>query len=372
MASALQSFGHFGDLASATARFQSVPADVVFALDTADYRPPVAQDRIYVGRSLPFGPRSTIDASFTRSLLANGELSEIAAASYSRTLPYDASVFATLFHDFGTTKTTGVFFGLSVPLGDAVSVSSGYSGGSGGGALSSTANKTLDLANGSYGFSVRDGEGESPYRAATGAYRLPFGVIQAGVDQGGAGAHSAYGGQAEFRGSMATMGGGVFFSNWIDDGFAVVSTGAPGVQVLSDNRPIGVTDSRGMLLAPTLRSYQINSLSIDPANLPLDAEIESARMVAVVKDKGGALIDFKVKRDDASAIVIFSLPGGGFVGAGSVGHAGGEEFVVGYDGEAFLKRLSPANQATIELAEESVTLHSISARSPTSSSASGR
>ena len=169
-----------------------------------------------------------------------------------------------------------------------------------------------------------------------GLISMSLGTAQVGVSQD----RNNSRGLLEVRGSVATMGGGVFLSNWIDDGFAVVTTGAPGLEVLHDNRPVGVTDGRGMLLIPTLRSYQKNKLTIDPSNLPVDAEIENAREVVAPADRSGVLVNFKVRSDTTSALITFVRSDGSFVPAGSVGRLeGGGEFVVGYDGEAFVNDL---------------------------------
>jgi outer membrane usher protein len=147
------------------------------------------------------------------------------------------------------------------------------------------------------------------------------------------------------------MGGGVFLSNWIDDSFAVIDTGAPGVEVLSENRHAGVTGANGMLLIPTLRSYQKNKIAIDPTNLPVDDEIVSTHDIVAPADRAGVLVKFNVRKEITAALVSFVRPGGGLVPAGAVGHiAGGEEFIVGYDGQAYIKGLSAANEATIDLA----------------------
>jgi outer membrane usher protein len=53
----------------------------------------------------------------------------------------------------------------------------------------------------------------------------------------------------------------------------------------------------------------------------------------------------------AAALVTFVLKNGSFVSAGAAGRtAGGAEFVVGYDGQAFIKNLAAANDAEIEFA----------------------
>jgi NAD(P)-dependent dehydrogenase (short-subunit alcohol dehydrogenase family) len=50
------------------------------------------------------------------------------------------------------------------------------------------------------------------------------------------------------EGAAVVAGGGVFLGNRIDDSFAVVDAGAPGVAVDYENRFAGKTDSSGKLL----------------------------------------------------------------------------------------------------------------------------
>jgi outer membrane usher protein len=61
------------------------------------------------------------------------------------------------------------------------------------------------------------------------------------------------------------------------------------------------------------------------------------------------MVSFAVRKETTAALVTFVGSDGAAVPAGSVGRiAGGEEFVVGYDGQAYIKGLSPANEAEIE------------------------
>ena len=106
-----------------------------------------------------------------------------------------------------------------------------------------------------------------------------------------------------------------------------------------------------MLLIPTLRSYQSNKITIDPANLPVDAEIASTREIVAPADRAGVLVKFDVRTNTTSALVTFVMKNGSFVPAGAAGRlAGGAEFVVGYDGQAFIKNLAAANDGEIEFA----------------------
>jgi outer membrane usher protein len=367
-ASAQHTFSSYDDLASATARLQAIvpgtlpnfnglfgylpisglPASSSLAYVTGIYdsaRAPIALDRITISAPMPFDPKANLSASFVYLLDGNRQLSEIVTASYSRAMPYNASLFVTVFRDFGCNKNTGIFAGLSIPLGDFASMSTGVSRGQGGTSASIDAVKSLGPEPGSYGWRVRDTEGVSSYREASASYRSNYGTVQVGASQLG----SSSVGSMELRGSITTMGGGVFVSNWIDDSFAVVRTGAPGVEVLSENRSAGVTGSNGMLLIPTLRSYQKNKIAIDPTNLPVDAEAATTHDLVAPADRAGVMVNFAVRKETTAALVTFVGTDGGVVPAGSVGRiAGGEEFVVGYDGQAYIKGLAPANEAEIE------------------------
>ena len=202
------------------------------------------------------------------------------------------------------------------------------------------------------------------------AYRSNYATIQVGASRDG---KEKTRGALELRGSVASMGWGVFLSNRIDDAFAVVDTGVPGVEVFHENRPVGTTDSNGVLLVPTMRSYQKNKITIDPKNLPIDAEMESSREIVAPADRAGVLVNFKVKKSAPSALVRFALPGGGHVPAGVSGRTdGGEEFVVGYDGQAFIKNLRDENNVTIELPSGTCTATFQFAPDPGSRCRSGR
>ena len=103
---------------------------------------------------------------------------------------------------------------------------------------------------------------------------------------------------------------------------------------------------------PTLRSYQKNKISIDPTNLPVDAEIESTEAMVTPAALGGTLVPFKVHSDISAALVVFVRADGSLVAAGSTARVdGGAESIVGYDGEAFIKHLAASSRVTIDHCE---------------------
>ena len=145
------------------------------------------------------------------------------------------------------------------------------------------------------------------------------------------------------------MGKDVFLANRIDNAFAVVETGAPGVQVFYENRPVAVTDGNGRAFLPSLRSYQRNKISIDPSNLPVDAEVETTKQVVAPADRAGVRINFGVHTDAHTAIVVLTDAQGKVLAAGVRGTVNDNAFVVGYDGRAYMKGLTDSNVATVTL-----------------------
>ena len=112
------------------------------------------------------------------------------------------------------------------------------------------------------------------------------------------------------------MDGVVTPSRRINDSFALVSTGAPGVDVLHENRKLGKTDSSGHLLVPDLIPYQANRVSIDVENLPVDTRLESTKAVVVPQSRSGVVANFQLERYVA-ATVILKTPDGQFLPPGA-------------------------------------------------------
>ncbi len=143
---------------------------------------------------------------------------------------------------------------------------------------------------------------------------------------------------------------GVHFANRINNSFAVVDTGIPDTRVLVENIPVGETDSDGKLLLPMLMARQENSITIDPASLPVQADMPELKQVVVPASRGGLTIRFKGNVSPASAMVSFKDDKGNWLPAGSeVWVNGGEtSFSVGYDGETYLTGLAPTNTVQIK------------------------
>lgn len=151
-------------------------------------------------------------------------------------------------------------------------------------------------------------------------------------------------------GSVVFMGGQTFAAQRIDDAFAVVSTdGVGGVPVKLENRPIGTTDSKGMLLVTPLNAYQNNQLAIDPMQLPADVRIERVKTLATPSDRAGTLVRFGITPIRAAALTLVDeagkpLPVGSLVRVNDQTAAA----MVGFDGAAYVDTLNAHNTLYVQ------------------------
>jgi outer membrane usher protein FimD/PapC len=116
------------------------------------------------------------------------------------------------------------------------------------------------------------------------------------------GFHHAY---AQATGSLVWMGGHAFAARSIQDAFAVVSTaGLSGIPVKLENRVVGRTDARGLLLVTPLNAWQRNKLSIDPMDLPADLRVTEVDRIATPGDRAGVRVGFAIAPVRAAVLVL--------------------------------------------------------------------
>lgn len=303
-----------------------------------------ALDQIAV--SLPqMWDKGALTMSFTRLDRAAESEARIASANLSQELPGDAMIFASVFADLADDNAFGVFVGASVPLGDSMSAGASYSVDAARNALAGEIIKAESGAPGGYGWRVRVGD---DVQAARGAYRADVARLEAAAWHAADGYH----GTLQAEGALVLTGGGLFAATRVDDAFAVVETGTPGVEVRVENRPAGRTDADGQLLVPGLRAYQVNRVAIDPAGLPVGADVGDVARTVTPADRAGVSVDFAVRERPAAALVTLRDEAGLFIepGAMAVLEATGEGFIVGYEGQAYVKGLSAQNRLLVSRA----------------------
>lgn len=341
-----QAFGNYDDVASVSADTRQLSVFDPTGVTVFSPRVPRSLAQVTVSAPGPFD-RSNLNLSFTQIESANGDRNRIVGASYTQSIFKNSSFYATAFTDLENSDSFGIFAGLTIPFDNNITVSTGVEQTADGVSGVVDVAKSEQLEEGSYGWRLRTREGNNPDRLASASYRGRYARVQGDVEQFAGNTRASL----QLDGALAVAAGGVFATNRINDAFAVVDVGAPDVEVLSENRPVGKTNRSGKILVPDLNSYEPNTVAIDPKNLPVDASIGSTRNVIVPADRSGVVVDFHVSKTSATAVVDLVDSSGKPLEAGLRGHLDGspDEFVIGYDGEAFIDKLQAQNSISVDL-----------------------
>ncbi|MCZ7465380.1 fimbrial biogenesis outer membrane usher protein [Agrobacterium rhizogenes] len=334
-----RTFGDYNDMASVSTDTSKVRT--IAGLLSA--RPPRALDQISVSTQLGFDETS-LNFSYTQLETFDERKSRLLGLSATRPFGENGNIFITAYKDLEDSNSYGIYAGLSWSFGGGVSGSAGMSSDADGYSMTAEVGKSEEQAEGSYGWRLRGSMGGNDIASASGSYRGSVARVSAGVDQFNR-TTQAY---AQIDGSIALAGGDVFIGNRIDDAFAVVDAGAPGVDILLENRPIGQTNRRGKILLPNLRSYDVNNITLDPSNLPVDARIDTTKQTVKPTERAGAVVNFKVETEGQVALVTLKDESGQFIETGSTGKIDGErDFIVGYDGQAYLDNIGETHRLSI-------------------------
>jgi len=333
-----RTFGDYNDIASITAtRNASVRA--------ARSSPAKALDQVNLSVPINFDD-TVLNFSFTNVTSATNETSRIFGVTASRAIGERGNLLVTAYTDVARSDSYGVFAGFTWSFVNDMTASTGVSRERDGYAITSDLVGTTKRFGGNLDWRVRDVEGNHSRRAAAAAYRNGAGRVEGRIEQ----SDRSVSVRGQVDGSLIVAGGDVFIADRIEDSFAIVDAGAPDVAVEFENRPAGKTNRRGRLLVPNLRSYEDNSLSIDPAGLPLETSLESTRETVMPHRGSGVLVRFGAKQQTNATLITLLTPDGEPVESGSLISVEGSDssFVVGYDGQAYLTGLTGKATLTVQ------------------------
>jgi outer membrane usher protein len=306
--------------------------------------PMKAIDRATLGLPLA-GLKASLNFSHVHMLSAENIRAHISSASLNMTLNAETSFFATAFMDRGDKRNYGLFAGLSMQLDKATYANLGLGNDRNGTTLTAELARPQSQELDTWGYRIRDMEGKNSYRTAQASYRSKVGLGEVTLSQQAQGAY----GTAYIEGGLATAGGGVFATNRIDDGFAVVKTGVKNAEVFHENRLVGRTNEAGRLILPNLRSNETNRITLNPNSLPITAAIDTTKTVALPKDRGAVVVDFGVTEFPQAALVSFIDSKNAPISAGTVGtREDGTSFIVGHEGKSYLMKLNAQNSVTLK------------------------
>lgn len=338
---AQRAFGPYEDLAALTALPTSHGPHRHFSAGV-----PRALDQLVASIPLP-ASGSAMSLSFTHLKDARHETSRILGLTYTQRLSRRGNLFASGFVDMGQKGRFGLFAGISFTFDGGVTASSGFEHSDGGGRLVSRLSRQEGTDTHGFGWQLVSAEGRRPERSATLTHRGRYGRGEATLRERG----GDVGLSTQFEGAIAIAGGGIFATRRLEDAFAVVDAGAPGIPVHHQNRPAGRTDARGLLLVPDLVAFEDNTLSLDPRGLPVDVTLQETSRTVVPAERSGVLVSFGVSERPRAAVVGFVDARGLPLPVSVTGRlqATNAEFVVGYDGMAYLVGLASRNVAEITL-----------------------
>ena len=275
------------------------------------------------------------------------EATRFASAYWFKSLGRSASFNVSLNQNLDKRSERNLFVGLSWALDGGINMSTGAQRDNGRTSYTASAQQSAS-GDGGFGWraGLREGEGQSGGQAELN-YLGRYGRVATGLNVFGDSRY-AY---ANATGGLVLMGGQTFASRRIDDAFAVVSTdGVAGVPVKLENRPMGTTDSRGMLLVVPLNAYQNNQLGIDPMQLPADVRLARTKAVVTPSDRAGSLVRFGITPIRAASIILVDgagqpLPLGSLV---RINGQAGEPALVGFDGVVYLDTLEVNNVLNVQ------------------------
>jgi outer membrane usher protein len=322
-ASTLRSFGDYSDLAA--------------------IEPMKALDRASLGFRVPHDEGS-IGLSLLHLEKHDGEQSWIGSLNYARPLIGSSSLSLSGFADISDQKSYGAFLYVSVPLGSWGSGSAGTSYDGKGTSLTVEISKPQNQTPRSFGWRAQLQQGATSSQRGNLNYRGNITDLEANITN----TDNTIQTSASADGALVLAQGGIFPSRRIDDAFAIVDAGAPDVRVFHENHLAGHSNKHGKILIPGLRAYEKNKIAIEPDDLPLNADVPQFETEISSTDRNGVVVNFGVKANIASALLRISDAKGKPFKPGTQGQLeGGETFVIGYAGEAYVKDLKPQNTIAI-------------------------
>ncbi|HEY9461258.1 MAG TPA: fimbria/pilus outer membrane usher protein, partial [Paralcaligenes sp.] len=308
--------------------------------------PAIRSDSAYIG--LDTGKFGSIGFNYTNLQQADQAAFRYGGVSWSRSFNSGISLSISGNQNLNDRGDRSIYLNLSFNWDKGVSAYSSAVQSKGANTYSVGVNRSAPIE-GDWSWSVQGQQADQQGASASAqvSTRMRYLDFNAGANSAGA-SQNAYAGAS---GSIVAMGGGVFASRRIYDGFAIVSTdGVPDVPIKNQNRPVGNTDSRGLLLVPGLQSYQDNKISIDPTDLPIDMHIDRVNLNVVPRLASGLNVKFKMERVLAASLILHRPDGQNVAMGGQVFLNGSQQTAgwVGYDGRVYVEGLKADNHLLVQ------------------------
>ncbi|MDE2305207.1 MAG: fimbrial biogenesis outer membrane usher protein [Gammaproteobacteria bacterium] len=194
----------------------------------------------------------------------------------------------------GSSPSTSAYLTFVMPLGHRSAATANAVGGSGPGAP-----QNEFIASYTESPPVGPGNGYRLSLSSAGNYDADWQrqFEQAGIEFEAARNAGISGRNAYLNGSLTLLDGQVHATRQINGSFAAVDLdGLPNVPVYVENQLTTRTDASGKAILYNLRPYEANRISVDPADLPLDTQIDAASETVAPPYRSGIVVRFPVER----------------------------------------------------------------------------
>ncbi len=244
---------------------------------------------------------------------------------------------------------TSLAISLSLPLGNNKSTSMSMSQTQSQRQSQMQLQRSLPMGSG-FGYTLRTNIGETEQQQAGFSFQNDYFTSQIDL------AHRDQ--QMQMRGNVkggiALMGGSLFASRSIDNSFVMVRIpGFSNVRIYAENQEITQTNAKGRALVSQLRPYERNHISLQQADLPMNAKIKSLAMDVYPSYRSGVILDFPVTASRQAFFRLLDQTGEPIPIGAVVVNPQGDYFPVGARGEVFLFDLDERNDLVVQWQDHS-------------------
>jgi outer membrane usher protein len=288
--------------------------------------------------SVSLGRFGSLSTSLTELGMGDGSRSCIAAVNYDVSIGETAylGAFALTSHNSGSRTSVTIGLQVTFPFGGRDSATAG---------LSDTDGRLDGRAEFRHDPPFGTGIGYRALIAPTEATRANGQVTWRNdvstVTAEAADTNTGIGVRVLANGSLAYAGGKVFAARGLGDAFGVATVSDyPNVRVYQENQLVGRTDSAGRIALPELRAYEENRISIDPNDVPLEAQVSRDVQALVPALHGAAVADFSVIAMHGAIVVLVGedgIPLKPGLPVSVDGHV--DAAFTGYDGQVYVERV---------------------------------
>ncbi|HEY6817556.1 MAG TPA: fimbria/pilus outer membrane usher protein [Croceibacterium sp.] len=289
-----------------------------------------------------------VGVNYLRYVPAVGPSFRTAGVTWSRPLSKHVSLFASADQNLENRHDRRFMISLNITPGRGHYANVGWQNQQGLDTVSATAQRTAPLSGGLgwHASLSREIDTKREQGQAEISWLGPNGEARVGVSRF-AGQEAAFAG---YNGALVLIGGGLYSSRRVDDGFALVSTGEfADVPVTVENNVVGRTDSEGRLLVTRLNAYERNLVGIDPGDLPADVVVDVMTARAVPGRRAGVIVEFPLRVLTAATLTVTDAEGAPLpTGSTAWLEGSSEPLVVGFDGQLYIENPPPGGTLTIE------------------------